>query len=179
MQLWIAKAANYFKKTAEEIVRKQIDENIRIKSLESPAIKASGFSDELIKAIDKYLEPESDKDLLDILQGLQMCNNDLAADFFDKLTDEDIGINIRVVSMPSMSLFEENTDSYKEKLLPVGYKIFAIEYGSSSDWYKYVRNEKYLININNFGKSGTKDEILEYFELDYESVKNYIIDMLK
>ena len=54
-----------------------------------------------------------------------------------------------------------------------------IEYGVSADWYKYVRGDNYLININNFGKSGTKEEILEYYELDYESVKNYIIDLLK
>jgi len=68
---------------------------------------------------------------------------------------------------------------YKNNLLPQGYKTFAIEYGTSADWYKYVRNEKYLININNFGKSGTEEEILEYFELDYESVKNYISELLK
>ena len=92
---------------------------------------------------------------------------------------EKYGINIRVVSMPSMELFEENEDEYKELILPTGYKTIAIEYASSSDWYRYVRGEKYLININNFGKSGTKEEILEYYELDYESVKKYIMDLLK
>ncbi len=89
------------------------------------------------------------------------------------------GINIRVVSMPSMELFEQNEEDYKETIIPTGYKTIALEYSSSSDWYRYVRNEKYLININNFGKSGTKEEILEYYELDYESVKKYIIDLLK
>lgn len=92
---------------------------------------------------------------------------------------EKYGINIRVVSMPSMELFEENEEDYKETIIPTGYKTIVIEYASSSDWYRYVRGEKYLININNFGKSGTKEEILEYYELDYESVKKYIIDLLK
>lgn len=92
---------------------------------------------------------------------------------------EKYGINIRVVSMPSMELFEENEEDYKETIIPTGYKTIVIEYGSSSDWYRYVRGEKYLININNFGKSGTKEEILEYYELNYESVKKYIIDLLK
>lgn len=92
---------------------------------------------------------------------------------------EKISINLRVVSMPCMSLYEQNIDEYKESILPQGYKTIVIEYGSSSDWYRYVRNEKYLININNFGKSGTKEEILEYYELDYESVKKYIVDLLK
>lgn len=89
------------------------------------------------------------------------------------------GINIRVVSMPSMELFEQNEEDYKETIIPTGYKTIVIEYSSSSDWYRYVRNEKYLININNFGKSGSKEEILEYYELDYENVKKYIIDLLK
>lgn len=92
---------------------------------------------------------------------------------------EKYGINIRVVSMPSMELFEESEEDYKETIIPTGYKTIVIEYGSSSDWYRYVRGEKYLININSFGKSGTKEEILEYYELDYESVKKYIIDLLK
>lgn len=92
---------------------------------------------------------------------------------------EKYGINIRVVSMPSMELFEENEEDYKETIIPTGYKTIVIEYASSSDWYRYVRGEKYLVNINNFGKSGTKEEILEYYELDYESVKKYIIDLLK
>lgn len=92
---------------------------------------------------------------------------------------EKYGINIRVVSMPSMELYEQNEEDYKESIIPTGYKTIVIEYSSSSDWYRYVRSEKYLININNFGKSGTKEEILEYYELDYESVKKYIIDLLK
>lgn len=92
---------------------------------------------------------------------------------------EKYGINIRVVSMPSIELFEENEEDYKESIIPTGYKTIVIEYSSSSDWYRYVRGEKYLININNFGKSGTKEEILEYYELDYESIKKYIIDLLK
>ena len=88
-------------------------------------------------------------------------------------------INIRVVSMPSKEVYENTSDEYKEEILPQGYRTIVIEYASSADWYKYVRNENYLININNFGKSGTKEEVLEYYELDYNSVKNYIIDLLK
>ena len=88
-------------------------------------------------------------------------------------------IYLRVVSMPSISLFESNDIKYKESLLPAGYKKIVIEYGSSYSWYKYVYGEKYLININTFGKSGKADDILSNFELDYESVKNRIKKILK
>ena len=89
------------------------------------------------------------------------------------------GIDVRVVSMPSKEIFESMNEEYKEEILPQGYRTIVIEYGVSAGWYKYVRGDSYLININNFGKSGTKEEILEYYELDYDSVKNYIIDLLK
>lgn len=89
------------------------------------------------------------------------------------------GINIRVVSMPCKEIFEYMSDEYKEEVLPQGYRTIVIEYATSSDWYKYVTKDEYLININNFGKSGTTEEILEYYELDYENVKKYIMDLLK
>ena len=86
---------------------------------------------------------------------------------------------LRVVSMPSMSLYESNDSKYKELLLPAGYKKIVIEYGSSYSWYKYVYSDKYLININSFGKSGKCNDVLESFELDYESIKKRIKKMLK
>lgn len=88
-------------------------------------------------------------------------------------------IYIRVVSMPCMSLYEECDDDYKEELLPAGYKRVVIEFGSSYSWYKYVYSDKYLININKFGKSGFKDDILNEFNLDYESIKKHIKQILK
>lgn len=92
---------------------------------------------------------------------------------------EKAGINIRVISMPCKEIFESQSEEYKESILPEGYKTFVIEYASSDGWYKYAKKENYLITINNFGKSGNTKEILEYYELDYENVKNYIKDLLK
>lgn len=88
-------------------------------------------------------------------------------------------INLRVVSMPCISLYELNSDEYKESILPAGYKRFVIEAGCSSDWHKYVYAERYLININEFGKSGTKEELEFYFKLDSESIKKHIKEVLK
>ncbi len=88
-------------------------------------------------------------------------------------------ISLRVVSMPSISLYEDMDDYYKESLLPAGYKKIVLEFGSSNSWYKYVYNDSYLININSFGKSGSKDDILKSFDLDYESIKNRIKGLIK
>lgn len=88
-------------------------------------------------------------------------------------------INLRVVSMVSMSTYEEQSIEYKQTLLPAGYKKIALEYGSSYSWYKYVFSDKYLINVNTFGKSGSKEDVLKSFNLDYESIKKYIKSVIK
>lgn len=88
-------------------------------------------------------------------------------------------LNVRVVSMPCKELYLNQNDEYKELVLPKGYKKFVIEAGSSLGWEGFVYNEKYLITLDKFGASGTKDEVLEYMEFDYETIKNRIIELLK
>lgn len=85
---------------------------------------------------------------------------------------------LRVVSMPCISLFEESKEEYKESVLPAGFKKFVIEYGSSYSWNKYVYADKYLFNVNNFGKSGSKDDVISSFDLDIESIKKQIKNIL-
>lgn len=88
-------------------------------------------------------------------------------------------INLRVVSMVSISTYEKQSLEYKQSLLPAGYKKIVIEYGSSYSWYKYVFSDKYLVNINQFGKSGSKEDVLKSFNLDYDSIKKYIKSIIK
>lgn len=89
------------------------------------------------------------------------------------------GIDIRVVSMPCMSLYEDQDDEYKEELLPIGTKTIVIEFGSSQCWYKYVYNKKYLITIDEYGLSGTKEDIYNIKKLDYKSVLDKVEKLLQ
>ena len=81
-----------------------------------------------------------------------------------KLAEE--GKSIRVVSMPSMFLFEKQSDEYKESILPSHItKRLAVEMGSSMPWYKYAKN---VHGIDTFGASMPISQIYgEYgFTLD-------------
>ena len=89
------------------------------------------------------------------------------------------GLDLRVVSMPCMEVFKEQSKEYQESLLPIGIKTFVIEAGSSALWHQFVYNEKYLMTIDKFGQSGTKDEVLEYCDFSYEKIKQKIIKLLK
>lgn len=88
-------------------------------------------------------------------------------------------IYLRVVSMVSESLYEHTCNEYKASILPNGYKCIVVEYSNSNLWYKYIQNKNYLINLNSFGKSGTKEEVLKSFDLDYETLKERIKGLVK
>ena len=87
-------------------------------------------------------------------------------------------IGIRVVSMPCMEDFLNQPKEYQEEILPTGYKKIVIEAGSPFGWEKFVYNEKYLICLNRFGFSGTKEEVLKEMNFDYDSIKNKVISLL-
>ena len=81
-------------------------------------------------------------------------------------------IEARVVSMPNINEFFRQSKEYQNQVLPKGYKRMVIEFSNDSNMYRLVKNEEDIININKFGKSGTKEELLNEFELD---IPNLII----
>lgn len=101
----------------------------------------------------------------------------LAIDIAEKLSKK--GMEIRVVSMPCMELFEEQPKSYKEQILPIGYKTFVIERLSKFGWHKYVYDDKYIMGVDSFGYSGKSDDVLKKLKLDDESIYKRIEKLLK
>jgi transketolase len=81
------------------------------------------------------------------------------------------GIDLRVISMPCMEKFLEQPAEYKEGLIPVGYKTVVIEAASSFGWSRFVYNDKYLMTIDKFGVSGTKEEVMEHFDFTVDQLK--------
>lgn len=89
------------------------------------------------------------------------------------------GIMIRVISMPSIELFNLQPQEYKETLLPIGAKIVVLEASNDPTWNEFVYNKKYLLNLSNFGISGTKSEILEVYGYDFDSLLEKTEKLLK
>lgn len=81
------------------------------------------------------------------------------------------GIDARVVSMPSWELFEEQSDEYKEKVLPSDVRArLAVEAGCEQGWYKYVGLDGDVIAMNSFGASGPANELFEEFGFTVENI---------
>lgn len=80
---------------------------------------------------------------------------------------ENDNIFTRVVSMPSMEMFDKQTDKYKEELLPEDAKILAIELGSPMPWYKYT---KHVYGLNDFGISAPKEVVRRELKFEVEDI---------
>ena len=81
------------------------------------------------------------------------------------------GIDVSVVSMPSMDLFEAQTAEYKESVLPKAIKKrVAIEAGSPFGWDRYTKCHGKVIAIDHFGASAPGDKVLAEFGFTTENV---------
>lgn len=81
------------------------------------------------------------------------------------------GKTVRVVSLVCWELFDEQSDSYKESVLPAGVSArVSIEAGSTFGWEKIVGSKGKAIGIDRFGASAPADKIYKEFGLTVEAV---------
>jgi transketolase len=91
----------------------------------------------------------------------------LALDTQEALAKE--GINVRVVSMPSMDVFKQQSRKYQDQILPPSCtKRLAIEMAAPDMWYQFASSVK---GINRFGVSAPGNEAIEYFGFNVKTIK--------
>ena len=76
---------------------------------------------------------------------------------------KNFGVQARVVSMPSWSLFEAQEASYRESVLPRGIKKrVTVEAGSPLGWHRWAGDEGTVIGVERFGASAPGQEVLAH-----------------
>ena len=81
------------------------------------------------------------------------------------------GVDIRVVSMPSMDVFEQQTQEYKEEILPKNVRArVAVEALSGFGWDKYTGLDGEIISMKSFGASAPGNLLFEHFGIITEAV---------
>ncbi len=81
------------------------------------------------------------------------------------------GIRARVVSMPCMEVFEEQSAEYRESVLPSSVKArVCVEAGSPYSWYRYAGDGGEIIAMTTFGASGPAPELFEKFGFTVSNV---------
>jgi transketolase len=87
----------------------------------------------------------------------------------EKLTA--VGKKVRVVSMPSSTLFDTQDAAYKESILPKAVtKRLSVEAASSFGWHKYIGSEGDTVSIDTFGASAPGGICLEKFGFTVDNV---------
>lgn len=85
------------------------------------------------------------------------------------------GKKVRVVSMPCMDLFEEQSEEYKEYVLPKSVrKRVSVEVLSTFGWGKYVGLDGASIGMDQFGASGPAAQLFEHFGFTAEHVAEVV-----
>ncbi len=103
--------------------------------------------------------------------GTELANCILAAKELEKHK-----IYANVVSMPSMFLFEQQDEEYKESVLPKNLRTVAVEMGATMPWYKYAQVVK---GIDTFGASMPINDIYETYGFRVEDLVEYFKGVLK
>ena len=81
------------------------------------------------------------------------------------------GHDVRVVSMPSMELFDQQSAEYKEMVLPNHMrKRLGIEMATDFGWHKYVGLDGDVVCVNRFGASAPANVVIEKYGFTVENI---------
>ncbi|MDA1372913.1 MAG: transketolase [Proteobacteria bacterium] len=81
------------------------------------------------------------------------------------------GIQARLVSLPSVDVFESQDAEYQESVLPWGVRNrLAVEAGATDYWYKLVGLDGKVIGMRSFGESAPGGELMRHFGFTVENV---------
>ena len=89
-------------------------------------------------------------------------------------------IGVRVVSMPCLEIFEEQSPKYKESVIPSAIdKVMVIEASIASAWKGYTRAKGIVIGMETFGMSAPASELFEHFGFSDDNVFKELIAMIE
>jgi transketolase len=87
------------------------------------------------------------------------------------------GIAVRVVSMPSTSVFDRQSAAYKTSVLPQGLPRVAVEMGVTDGWWKYGCAA--VVGIDTYGESAPAGVLFKHFNFTAENVADTVRAVLQ
>ncbi|MBQ1392385.1 MAG: transketolase [Lachnospiraceae bacterium] len=136
----------------------------------------AGTSKEALKG--GYIVDDSKKAVPDLILMASGSEVQLAIEAKKELEKD--AVDVRVVSMPSMDVFEQQSAEYKESVLPKACrKRVAVEALSSFGWGKYVGLDGGYVTMDSFGASAPAAILFEKFGITKEHVIEVAKDIMK
>lgn len=136
-------------------------------------------NDEQLASIERgayvLLDCDGEPELIFIATGSEVS---LALEAAQQLSAK--GKKVRVVSMPSTSVYDQQDEAYKQSVLPsgVGSRI-AIEAAHEDYWYKYVGFDGRVIGMSTFGESAPGAVLMEHFGFTVDNVVSVAEELLE
>ncbi len=90
----------------------------------------------------------------------------------------DKGRRVRVVSMPCTSLFDAQSQEYRDSVLPPGVPRVAIEAGVPDGWWRYVSGAGAVVGMHGFGASAPAKKLFEHFGFTRDNVIRIVEGLL-
>ena len=117
------------------------------------------------------IEKEDEKSDIDLILMATGSEVSICIEASKKL--KEMNVNVRVVSMPCWELFEQQSDEYKESILPrkIQNRI-SVEAGTTIGWSQYVGDKGIALGINDFGESAPGNVIMEKKGFSVENICN-------
>ena len=135
----------------------------------------AGSSKEALKGA--YVLEDSTKETPDAIIIATGSEVQLAVEAKAKLASE--GVDVRVVSMPCMDIFEEQSAEYKEAVLPKNVRArVAVEALIDYGWGKYVGLDGATVTMTGFGASAPAATLFEKFGITTENVVKAVKSVL-
>ncbi len=101
----------------------------------------------------------------------------LASIAFARLTEQ--GYSVRLVSMPSTNVFDQQDASYRESVLPAKIEArVAVEAGAADFWYKYVGLKGKIIGLNRYGESAPCEAVYAALGITAEHIEKAVKKLL-
>ncbi|MFW9883898.1 MAG: transketolase [Candidatus Thorarchaeota archaeon] len=101
----------------------------------------------------------------------------LITDAGEKLSEE--GVNVRLVSFPSWELFEEQSEAYRNSILPPEVKArLAVEAGRSQGWARWVGDKGAVMAVETFGASAPNEIVFEKYGFTVENVIKHVRELV-
>ena len=120
------------------------------------------------------MEPNASLDAVIIATGSEV---QLAVDAATAL--EEKGIHCRVVSLPSVDVFESQSEEYRESVIPRATRNrVVIEAGVTAPWAKYAGEHGKVLGVDHFGESAPAEDLYEHFNLTAAAVAEAVVEVV-
>lgn len=125
-----------------------------------------------------YIVKESFKEKPDVLLIASGSEVGLVYDAYDVLKEK--GISAQVVSMPSVDVFEQQSEEYKNTVVPPDVeKRVIVEASSDVSWYRFAGIHGRFIGMKEFGQSAPYAKLFEHYGFTVDNVVKNVVELLE